>query len=136
MKRLTRNGFTLLELVISIAIIGILAAIALPAYDSYITKSKANAAQSDLAALALNFENAFQRQLAYPVATTTSTAQTKALFTGWAPAQSDFTYTSESTTTTYTLTATGKSGNLSSCVMSLDNQNVRTVSGSPGVTSW
>lgn len=136
MASTSRNGFTLLELLVVIAIIAILAAIALPSYESYISKSRAKAAQTDLAALALNFENAFQRQLAYPVATTTTTADTEALFTGWTPAESAFTYSVVSTAATYTLTASGKDGSLSSCVMSLDNENVRTVTACPGISSW
>ena len=40
MKRTTQNGFTLIDLMIFVAIIGILAAVALPAYADYTKKAK------------------------------------------------------------------------------------------------
>lgn len=52
MKLFKQNGFTLIELMISVAIVGILASIAFPSYTQYMIRANRAAAQSEMMAIA------------------------------------------------------------------------------------
>ncbi|GAC14425.1 type IV pilin protein [Aliiglaciecola lipolytica] len=56
MRRNPQSGFTLIELMIVVAIIGIITSIAYPSYQGFLKTSNRGAAQSDLMALAAAME--------------------------------------------------------------------------------
>lgn len=59
------RGFTLIELMITVAVIAVLAAIALPSYTDYITRSKLTEAHSHLSDLRVKLEQRFQDARSY-----------------------------------------------------------------------
>src|SRR5271155_3424454 len=69
-KMLAPQGFTLIELVITMVIVAILASIAIPAYNSYVLKSHRTEAKTALLDMASLEERYFTTQNVYSTTTT------------------------------------------------------------------
>lgn len=115
------HGYTLVELMVVLAIIGILAAIAYPSYMSYITSSRRTDAQRIMVLHAQTMERYFTRSGRYTSATGSANCGPDN------PAASDFyTYSNVCADTSFTIKATARGSQTADGDLSLDNTNART----------
>lgn len=98
----TQKGFTLVELMIVVAIVGILASIAVPAYSNYVLRGKLTEAMTELAAMRVKLEQYYQDSRTYAGGCAAGTVAPLPSGTKY------FTYTCPTlTTSAFTVTATG-----------------------------
>ncbi len=102
-----QKGFSLIELMTVVAIIGILASVALPAYQNYVIRGRIPEATSTLATTRVQLEQYFQDNRSYAGFNCNSVGQS---FSFSCPVQTEITYTLQATGTgpmagfTYTIT--------------------------------
>ena len=126
------GGFTLIEVMVTVAIVAILAAIAYPSYRDYVLRGRLVDATTGLATMRANMERYFQDNRTYQ---STGTFVSPCLATP-TPTSGNFQLSCTSgqpTGTTYTLQAVG-SGPVAGFTFYVDQTNSRstTVTGVPG----
>ncbi|WP_045369823.1 pilin [Vibrio campbellii] len=72
-KQKKQQGFTLIELMIVVAVIGVLAAIAIPQYQNYVKKSEAAAGLATLRSLTTNIDTFIADTGSFPTDTDAAT---------------------------------------------------------------
>jgi prepilin-type N-terminal cleavage/methylation domain-containing protein len=112
MKR--KNGFTLIEMLITIAVMGVIVAIALPQYSKYVAKSRQQDAKAQLMAVQ-------QAQEIYKLQYGTYTTITANL-SGWKAISGRYTFAvTAAAATTFSASATGNiDGDATSDVWTMD----------------
>lgn len=123
---LTQKGFTLIELMVVVAIIGILASIALPSYSEYVIRSNRTAAQSEM----MDIANREQQFLLADRAYADKPTLVASGYSVPAGVAAKYTYTvnvnNAATPPTFTITFTPTGSQAVDGALTLDGQGVKT----------
>jgi type IV pilus assembly protein PilE len=117
------RGFTLIEVMITVAIIGILAAVALPAYTDYVTRGHIPEATSALSTRQVQMEQFFQDNKTYAGAPACTADTTSSKYF-------DFSCAGTPNATGFTLQAVGK-GAMANFGFTVNQSNIKATSSVP-----
>ena len=123
MPTLRQRGFTLIELMIAVAVVAILSAIAMPAYTQYVQRSRVPPLLDGLSSVATRMEQYYQDTGKYGTGTACGVVNM--------PTPKNATITCTSSGQAFTATATG-SGPLAGYVYTIDNTGTRATTAFPG----
>jgi len=132
-----QTGFTLIEVMITVAIIGVLAAVALPSYRDYVRRGALPEAFSQLADYRVKMEQYYQDNRNYGTAACVDAAGAPSWKTFAPTGAPAFSYACALTNTGqgYTLTATGATGKPSAGhVYTINQANVQATTTFKGAT--
>lgn len=107
------KGFTLIELIIAIAIVGILASVAYPQYQNYLRRGQLAESFSTLADMRVKLEQHYQDNKFYGTTAASSDCPTLSGYTAFPVTSKYFSFTcagGAAPSQTYTVTATGAGG--------------------------
>ena len=125
--RVCRNtGFTLIEMMVTVAIAAILASLALPAYNDYVKRGRISQAMNNLSGMRVKLEQYYQDNRTFVGACADGTVAPL-------PAADDFTYDCPVlTATAYTIEATGvATGPMKGFTYTIDQANSKATTALP-----
>ncbi len=131
MQRRPHRGFTLIEVMVTVAIVAILAAVAMPAYTAYLQRSRVPPALDGLSSFATRMEQRYQDTGSYGTPACGATL----------PAAANFTLSCaiSSAGQGFTATATG-AGAMTGYTYTINHQGTRVTTahpkGVPGTSCW
>ncbi len=134
-RKQKQQGFTLIELMVTIAIVGILAAVAYPSYINYVKKGNRADAVDSLLALAGRMETYYMNKDTYAGATINATG-TGTVGSNKSKAGSFTLSITSATAFAYSLTATPLSSDPECTTLTLNSLGQKGATGSASASCW